>query len=67
MARLADYFIVVGYDHEKTGRCGCAQGCPAVPGLFPPPLVPARPRPSPASGRAAGGGDCRAYKARVQP
>lgn len=52
MARLADYFIVVGYDHEKTGRCGCAQGCSAVlassplpsllpgPGPLPPPAGP---------------------------
>lgn len=22
MARLADYFIVVGYDQEKSGKCG---------------------------------------------
>lgn len=57
MARLADYFIVVGYDHEKTGRCGRAQGS-AVPGLFPPPLAPARPRPpSRLRSGAAGGGD----------
>lgn len=48
MARLADYFIVVGYDHEKTGRCGCAQRCPAVPGRSPrscPAPAPARLRP----------------------
>lgn len=25
MARLADYFIVVGYDHEKAGKFGCVQ------------------------------------------
>lgn len=31
----------------------------------PQPIVPARPRPPPASGRAAGGGDCRAPGARV--
>lgn len=48
MARLADYFIVVGYDHEKTGRCGCAQRCPAAPGRSPrscPAPAPARLRP----------------------
>lgn len=24
MARLADYFVVVGYDQEKAGKCGAA-------------------------------------------
>lgn len=25
MARLADYFIVVGYDQEKAGKFGCSR------------------------------------------
>lgn len=40
MARLADYFIVVGYDHEKPGK-GVGRAPP--PGL--PAPVPPNPHP----------------------
>ena len=37
MARLADYFIVVGYDHEKPGKGVGRAPPPGLPAPVPPP------------------------------
>lgn len=54
MARLADYFIVVGYDHEKPGKGVGRAPPPGLPAPVPPPLPGCCPVGSAGLGVAAG-------------